>query len=109
MAEIYDAVILAGGLGSRLKPITEKIPKPMVEVGGRPFLHWQLLDLHKSGVRRVLLLTGYLGEQIESYFNTAARSAPEGRWISEMDIIYSKEPEPMGTGGALKFALSKLP
>jgi NDP-sugar pyrophosphorylase family protein len=102
--ELLQAVILAGGLGTRLHPITEKIPKPLVSVGKFPFLHWQLLDLHRSGIRKVLLLTGYLGEQIEEYFETL--STP---WVSEMQISYSKEPQPMGTGGALKFSLQKLP
>ena len=105
-APSLSAVILAGGLGTRLKPLTEKIPKPLVEVAGHPFLYWQLLDLHIAGIKNILLLTGYLGEQIEDYFTKLHASIS---WIKEMNICYAKEPEPMGTGGALKFSLTKLP
>jgi NDP-sugar pyrophosphorylase family protein len=91
---------LAGGLGTRLRPITEKIPKPLVDVAGKPFLHWQLLDLKKQGYTNVLLLVAYLGEQIEAYFGDGS--------VFGMKIQYAHEPEPLGTGGALKNALSKL-
>jgi NDP-sugar pyrophosphorylase family protein len=93
-------VILAGGLGTRLRPITEKIPKPLVPVAGQPFLHWQLLDLKKQGYTDVLLLVAYLGEQIEKYFG-------DGRDMG-LRIRYSFEPEPLGTGGALKHAVRSL-
>lgn len=93
-------VILAGGLGTRLYPITEKIPKPIVEIAGRPYLEWQFLELRAQGVRNVLLLTGHLGEQIEEVFGSGQRL--------DLSIQYSKEPEPLGTGGALRFAAAKL-
>ncbi len=95
-----QVVILAGGLGTRLRPITEKIPKPMVPVASRPFLHWQLLDLKNQGYTDVLLLVAYLGEQVEAYFG-------DGKSLG-MNITYSYEPEPLGTGGALKHATAKL-
>ncbi len=95
-----QAVILAGGLGTRLRPLTEKIPKPMVEVAGQPFLHWQLLDLKMQGYTDILLLVAYLGEQIEAFFGNGSQLG--------MSIQYSYESEPMGTGGALRNALALL-
>jgi NDP-sugar pyrophosphorylase family protein len=95
-----QVAILAGGLGTRLRPLTEKCPKPLVEVGGRPFLEWQLLDLKRQGFRRVVLLVAYLGEMIEARFGDGAALG--------LRIDYSYEPEPLGTGGALRLALPKL-
>ncbi len=95
------AVILAGGLGTRLREVTEdRIPKPMVPVNGRPFLHHLLLHLKKNGITEVLLLVGHLSHQIEEYFGT-------GEGIG-MHIEYSVEPEPMGTGGAVRLAREKI-
>jgi len=95
-----QAVILAGGLGTRMRPVTETIPKPMIPVCGKPFLQHQLELLRKNGIERVLLLVSYRGEQIEQYF---------GKGDSlKMEIGYSYESSPLGTGGALKNANSKL-
>lgn len=91
-----QVVILAGGLGSRLLPITETIPKPMISVAGVPYLEHQLRYLAQQGFEDVVLLTGHLGEQIESYFG-------DGRRLG-MTIRYSKEPHPLGTGGAIENA-----
>ena len=96
-----QCVILAGGLATRLRPITETIPKSMVEVRGRPFLAHQLELLKKNGVGEVVLCVGYLSEQIEDYFQ-------DGKEFG-IKIIYSREEgELLGTGGALKNALSFL-
>ncbi len=95
-----QAVILAGGLGTRMRPVTETIPKPMIPVCGKPFLQHQLELLQKNGIERVLLLVSYLGEQIEQYFG-------KGDPV-KMEIGYSYESSPLGTGGALKNASSKL-
>ena len=95
-----QAVILAGGLGTRMRPVTETIPKPMIPVCGRPFLQHQLELVRTNGIERVLLLVSYLGEQIEQYFQ---RGDSMG-----MKIGYSYESSPLGTGGALKNASSKL-
>lgn len=95
-----QVVILAGGLGTRLRPITEKVPKPMVPVAGEPFLYWQIQDLKAQGYTKILLLVAYLGEQVRQFFG-------DGSGIG-IEIDYSFEPEPMGTGGALKNALPKL-
>ena len=96
-----QCVILAGGLATRLRPITETIPKSMVEVHGRPFLAHQLELLKKNGVDEVVLCVGYLYGQIENYFK-------DGREFG-IKILYSREEgELLGTGGALKNALSFL-
>jgi len=96
----FQAVILAGGLGTRMLPITTSIPKPMIPVKGRPFLHYQLELLARYGLRRVLLLVAYLGEQIEAYFGKGT--------ALQMELGYSYEPAPLGTGGALKNAATQL-
>jgi NDP-sugar pyrophosphorylase family protein len=91
-----QAVILAGGLGTRLWPITRAIPKPMVTVCGVPYLEHQLRLLTKQSITDVVMLTGYLGNQIEERFGN-------GRSFG-LQIRYSREPEPIGTGGALREA-----
>lgn len=95
-----QVVILAGGLGTRLWPMTKTVPKPMVPVGGEPYLAHQLRFLQGQGYTDVLILTGYLGEQIEDYFG-------DGSAIG-LHIGYSREPGPLGTGGALRHASSLL-
>jgi NDP-sugar pyrophosphorylase family protein len=95
-----QVVILAGGLGTRLRPVTTQIPKPMVPVAGVPYLEHQLRLLATQNLRDVVLLTGYLGEQIEAYFGDGARLG--------LRLRYSREPSPLGTGGALRQARSLL-
>ncbi len=95
-----QAVILAGGLGSRLRPITETMPKPMVPVAGVPYLEYQLRELARQEIRDIVLLTGYLGHQIEDYFGTGEQLG--------IRLRYSQEPQPLGTGGALRLALPLL-
>jgi len=95
-----QAVILAGGLGTRMRPATETIPKPMIQVAGKPFLQHQLELLRASGIDRSLLLVAYLGEKIEEYFGGGEKF--------KLNIEYSYEPTPLGTGGALKNAEPKL-
>jgi mannose-1-phosphate guanylyltransferase len=95
-----QAVILAGGLGTRMRPITETIPKPMIAVAGKPFLRWQLELFGKGGIGSALLLVAYLGEQIEEYFG-------DGKDFGTR-VEYSYESTPLGTGGALKNAEGKL-
>ena len=68
-----QVVILAGGLGTRLRPITEKVPKPMVEVHNRPFLVYQIELFKKQGFTDFLILAGYLGEKIEAYFGDGSK------------------------------------
>ncbi len=95
-----QAVILAGGLGTRMRPITETIPKPMIMVAGKPFLQHQLELLRDAGIARALLLVAYLGEQIREYFGDGAKFG--------CNVSYSFEPSLLGTGGALKNAEAQL-
>jgi NDP-sugar pyrophosphorylase family protein len=95
-----QAVILAGGLGTRLGSITEQMPKPMVLIGGRPYLEYQLRLLAQQSIADIVLLTGYLGEQIEEYFGDGSGMG--------LRIRYSPEEKPLGTGGALRLARELL-
>lgn len=98
---MFPVAILAGGLATRLRPITTHIPKAMVDVAGKPFISWQLDYLRRQGVTHVVLCVGYLGEQIEAF---VADGASYG-----IQVDYSFDgPKLLGTGGALKQALSKL-
>ncbi|OGZ62667.1 MAG: hypothetical protein A3C58_01435 [Candidatus Staskawiczbacteria bacterium RIFCSPHIGHO2_02_FULL_34_10] len=95
-----QVVILAGGLGIRLRPLTQSLPKPMVLIKGKPFLEYQLEMLKKNGFKDFILCTGYLGEKIEEYFGNGEKIG--------IHIKYSKENMPLGTGGALKNAQKLL-
>lgn len=92
-------MILAGGLGTRLREVVCDKPKVLAAVNDRPFLQYLLDQLSQNGIGRVVLGTGYLGEQIESAFGNSYRGTR---------LVYSREPEPMGTGGALRHALPLL-
>jgi histidinol-phosphate phosphatase family protein len=85
-----QAVILCGGLGTRLRPLTDNLPKPMVLVNGRPFLHHLLEQLSEQGVRRFVMLTGYLGDKILDYFGNGSKYG----W----QIDYSHGPADWDTG-----------
>lgn len=98
--EINQAVVLVGGKGERLRPFTENIPKPMVEVCGKPFLEYLLFLLKDNGIRRLLFLAGYLGGKIKAHFGDGSK------WGVKID--YSFEEKFMGTGGALELARDKL-
>lgn len=91
------AVILAGGYGNRLRPLTDKVPKPLVEVGGRPIIDWQVRWLKSQGVDSYLMLVGYLKEKVIEYFE-------ERKGKLGVKVEYSEEKTPLGTGGALKNA-----
>ena len=92
--------ILAGGLATRLRPITEKIPKSLVPVADRPFLAHQLELLKSHGIRRAVLCVGYLGEMIQRDFGNE-------RFGVKLDYAFDG-PTLLGTGGAIKRALPKL-
>ncbi|MFH1008559.1 MAG: nucleotidyltransferase family protein [Candidatus Latescibacterota bacterium] len=94
------AVILAGGKGERLRPMTEDRPKPMVEVMGMPVLEYQIRWLKLSGMKGAVISCGYRHEVIEDYFGKGER------W--GLDISYAVETEPLGRGGGIKQALSKV-
>lgn len=99
MAATDEAVILAGGFGTRLRGVVDGVPKPLAPVAGRPFLAWMLDALAGQGLRRVVLATGYLGEQVEAVLGSTWRG---------MTLAYSREPKPLGTGGALALALHEV-
>ena len=97
----YPVAILAGGLATRLRPITEKIPKVLVPVAGKPFLAHQLELLRNQGIRKIVLCLGYLGEMVANEFG-------DGR-AHGVELNYSFDgPKLLGTGGALRQALPKL-
>jgi NDP-sugar pyrophosphorylase family protein len=86
--------LLAGGLATRLRPITEKIPKALVELAGKPFIDHQLALLHRNGIRRVLMCLGYRGEMVEEHCGDGSRY--------DMDLLYSYDGDKLlGTGGAI--------
>jgi NDP-sugar pyrophosphorylase family protein len=90
------AVVLAGGLGMRLRPYTTILPKPLVPVGDRPILELILRQLHRSGVHQVDLCVGHLGELIQVYFTQATTMPPD------LELRWHWEDEPLGTAGALR-------
>jgi D-glycero-alpha-D-manno-heptose 1-phosphate guanylyltransferase len=91
-----EAIILAGGKGTRLKDTLPDIPKSMAPVNGRPFLEYQLDYLERWGFEKVVLSVGYLHDQIVQHFGTSYKS---------LNIEYSIEEEPLGTGGAILKAI----
>jgi len=95
-----QVVVLAGGLGTRLRPITKTVPKPMVDVGGHPFLEHIIRHLAAQGFRKAVVLLGYLGDQIQAHFENGTAFGLEMR--------YCFEPEPLGTAGAIRNALELL-
>ena len=94
-----EAVILAGGFGTRLSHVVSDVPKPMAPVYGRPFLCYLLDRLADAGIQRVVLATGYMHEVIETYFGTGYQG---------LEIIYSNEDQPLFTGGAIRQAAEKI-
>lgn len=90
------ALILAGGFGTRISTLFSDLPKPLIGVGGFPFLEYQLKILSFFDIKKVIISTGYLGEKIKNYFGKGSNLG--------LEIIYSHEAEPLGTGGAIKLA-----
>ncbi len=87
------AVIMAGGKGMRLRPLTETIPKPMIKVAGRPILERIVLHLISYGINRIFLAVNYLGDMIEDHFKDGSQFG--------ISIEYLREEKPLGSGGAL--------
>ena len=96
--EIKEAIVLAGGFGTRLQGVVKDLPKPMAPVNGRPFLTYILDYLIDYEYQRVVLSVGYLHEKIVDYF---------GERYKTLEIDYAVETEPLGTGGGILFAMSK--
>ena len=90
------AMILAAGFGTRLRPLTNQTPKPLLSVGGYPLLEWNLLLLRQYGFRDIMINLHYLGQQIETTFGNGSRLA--------LRISYSWEKTILGTGGGIKQA-----
>jgi NDP-sugar pyrophosphorylase family protein len=94
------AILLAGGLGTRLRAVIADQPKVLAPVAGRPFLDYLLAHLAEQGITHVILSTGYMGEQVRAF-------AQEGkRWGLQID--YAQESKPLGTGGALSDASASI-
>ncbi len=91
---MIDAVIIAGGKGTRFKSVASDIPKPMVLFNEKPLLEYQINQLKKYGIKNIYFLTGYLSEKIEEYFS-------DGK-LFDVNIKYFKEDKPLGTAGCLK-------
>ena len=95
-----EAILLCGGLGTRLRSVVSDRPKPMADIAGKPFLHYLVKMLSESGVKHLIFALGYMGEQIEAYFQSGEEYG--------LSISYSYEDSPVGTGGAIRNALSKV-
>lgn len=91
-----QAVVLAGGVGTRLRPLTVNIPKPLVPVGGIPIMEHTIRLLRRHGVTDIVVSLGYLSEKIEQYFGDGSRLG--------VNLTYSYEKTPLGTAGAVKHA-----
>jgi D-glycero-alpha-D-manno-heptose 1-phosphate guanylyltransferase len=90
-----DAIVLAGGFGTRLRHVVPDVPKPMAPVAGRPFLALLLTWLARNGFQRAVLSLGYMADKIVSHF---------GNHYAGMELIYEIETMPLGTGGAIRQA-----
>lgn len=93
-----EAIILAGGRGTRLRQLVQNVPKPMALISGRPFLELLLISLSSKGFSRVVLSLGYMSEKIIDYF---------GPHFLGLELIYVVEEKPLGTGGAVRLALEE--
>lgn len=94
------AMILAAGLGQRMRPLTDTLPKPLLAVGGKPLLQYHLEALASCGVKDVIINLAYLGDKIREFVGDGSRFG--------LHVSYSPEPEPLETAGALLHAMSLL-
>lgn len=94
---MLEAIILAGGFGTRLREAVPDLPKPMAPVAGRPFLDILLGNLSKHGFSRIILSVGYMAEKIIMHY---------GNQFSNLTLTYVVDPQPLGTGGAIQAALA---
>lgn len=95
-----EAVIMAGGRGTRIQSVMRDIPKPMVQISGKPILLYQIESLKKCGITEITMIVGYLGKVIQEYFKDGSEYG--------VTIKYIRESEPLGTAGALFFLREKL-
>jgi D-glycero-alpha-D-manno-heptose 1-phosphate guanylyltransferase len=97
--QIREAIVLAGGLGTRLREAVPDLPKCMAPVNGKPFLHYLLSYFQDQGIERFLLSVGYKHESVTDYFANVSH---------DFDLTYVLENEPLGTGGAIQLAMPKV-
>ena len=95
-----QAILLCGGMGTRLRSVVADRPKPMADICGKPFLQYLLEMLRDKGITEVIFALGYMGEMIEEYFQDGSAFG--------LKIAYSYEEDPLGTGGAIRNALPKI-
>lgn len=93
------AVVLAGGLGKRIRHLAPNVPKPMIQVCGRPFVEWIVRYLRRQGVRRVVVACGFRGEIIKRFFSEEP--------VAGMQILCVTEPLTLGTGGGFFYAVQQ--
>ena len=96
MSDLNTAVVLAAGRGTRLRPLTDTIPKALVEIGGRPLLEKTVSEIIDSGITNVIFVVGYLGNLVEEYFGNGSR------WGA--NFVYVKQERLNGTGQAILLA-----
>jgi len=96
---LKEAIILAGGMGTRLRSVVTEVPKPMAPINGRPFLEYLLNHLIGNGIRRIIFSVGFKSEIIADHF---------GDCYKDCDLTYVYEEEPLGTGGAIKKAMESV-
>lgn len=94
-----QAIVLAGGFGTRLRQVVADVPKPMAPVAGRPFLEILLSSLATKGFTRVILSVGFMAEKITAYF---------GGNYADMELVYAVEDKPLGTGGGVRLAMDHV-
>jgi D-glycero-alpha-D-manno-heptose 1-phosphate guanylyltransferase len=94
---MMEAIVLAGGFGTRLRAVVADVPKPMAPVAGRPFLEILLTSLARKGFKRVVLSLGFMAETVVGHF---------GATYAGMELVYTIEDTPLGTGGAIRAALA---
>ncbi|MGC9011297.1 MAG: nucleotidyltransferase family protein, partial [Candidatus Micrarchaeia archaeon] len=92
-------LVLAGGLGTRLRPITNKIPKPLVKIGRKPTIAHVIDEIERNGINDIYVSIGYKAEMIESYLKN---------YRTGSNLVFIKEKSPLGTGGAVKFAMKRM-
>ena len=93
---MIPAIVLCGGLATRLRGVLDDKPKALADIGGRPFLDYLLASFHRDGISRVVLSTGHLGHMIDEFVGDGSR------WGMSVETV--QEREPLGTGGAIRFA-----
>ncbi|MDO8743405.1 MAG: nucleotidyltransferase family protein, partial [Candidatus Azambacteria bacterium] len=97
---VKKTVILAGGKGERLHPLTKDVPKSLIKIGGKPIIEHQIQLLEEQGIKEIWLLLGYMGEKIKNYLKDGRK------W--NVEIHYEQEKKPLGTAGALLQLTDKI-